>query len=76
MTADTTAVKQHRAGRIVLGIVGGFMFGLGLALMLILYSKIALGTKAPWVVVGVFVVIGIVLGALPRRAAKEPAPAS
>jgi len=63
-------LKQHRIGRVILGVVAGFMFGLGLALMLIMYSKIALGTKAPWVVIATFVVIGIVLGLLPRRARK------
>jgi hypothetical protein len=67
MTSSAAPVRQHRMGRAMLGLVSGLLFGLGLALMLVLYSVIALGTKAPWVVVAVSVGLATAVGLLPRR---------
>lgn len=47
--------------RPVRAIVGGIFFGLGLALLLINFKVIALGTMAPWFVFGIGVVIGVVI---------------
>jgi len=66
--------------RIVLGIVSGFLFGLGIALLLFSYAKIAIGTSAFTVVtlagVGAGLLLGIVATAVrrsPRPAAEPPA---
>ena len=50
--------------RVVLGIISGFLLGLGVALLLFSYAKIAAGTNAPTVVVLVGTVAGLALGIL------------
>lgn len=49
------------------GLLAGLLLGLGLALMLITYAKIAAGTKAPFVVIGVVALVGALLGLMPAR---------
>jgi len=51
-------VKRHP----VRAIFGGILFGLGLALLLINFKVIALGTNAPYVVFVIGVVVGVVIG--------------
>jgi uncharacterized membrane protein YedE/YeeE len=51
-------VKRHP----VKAIVGGLLFGLGLALLLINFKVIALGTTVPYVVFVIGVIIGVVVG--------------
>jgi len=53
--------------RVVGGLASGLLFGIGLAVMLVLYGKAALGTKAPWLAVLVGLLVGAALGAIPRR---------
>lgn len=50
--------------RVVVGLVSGLLLGLGVALLLFSYSKIALGTTAFPVVILVGAVVGLVLGIL------------
>ena len=56
-----------RVMRVVGGLASGLLFGIGLAVMLVLYGKAALGTKAPWLAVLVGLLVGAALGAIPRR---------
>jgi len=49
---------------VFLGIVSGFLLGLGIALLLFSYAKIAVGTNAVPVVVIIGTVAGLVLGIL------------
>ncbi len=60
-------VGQNRFGRIVLGLLTGLVLGVGVALLLVMYGVVALGTTVPLIIVGVTVVLGLVLGALPRK---------
>ena len=57
--------KPTRKGlpRTVLGsVVGGLVLGLGIALLLVQFGRIALGTAAPWVVVAIAIVVRVTLG--------------
>lgn len=62
--------------RVVLGIVSGLLLGLGIALLLFSYAKIAVGTSAFTVVTLAGVAAGLLLGilatAVRRRPAAEP----
>jgi hypothetical protein len=66
--------------RPVRAIVGGVLFGLGLALLLVNFKVIAFGTLAPFVVFGIGVVVGIVIAFFapprPRLTHRGSAPAS
>ncbi len=77
-TADTAGRVAGRPGsgpglviRLVQGFFSGLLLGLGIALMLITYAKIAAGTKAPWVVVGIVTLIGTALGLLASRSNRS-----
>lgn len=61
--------------RVVVGLVSGLLLGLGVALLLFSYSKLAIGTKAFPVVIVVGAVVGLALGILAtmRRGSKAPA---
>ena len=58
--------------RIVGGIVSGFLLGLGVALLLFSYAKIAIGTGAVPVVVVIGTVAGLLLGILATVARRSP----
>jgi hypothetical protein len=60
-------VGQNRFGRVVLGLLTGVVLGVGAALLLVMYGVVALGTMVPLAVVGGTVLVGFVLGLLPRR---------
>ncbi len=60
-------VKTHRLRRTIGGLCSGLMVGLGLTLMLVMYGTVALGTRAPFAVLAGAVLVGLVLGILPRR---------
>ncbi|MEN3273348.1 MAG: hypothetical protein V7636_2109 [Actinomycetota bacterium] len=60
--------------RIVVGIISGFLLGLGIALLLFSYAKIALGTNAFTVVTLVGVAAGLLLGILATVARRSPRP--
>lgn len=60
---------ERPARRPVRAIVGGICFGLGLALLLVNFKVVALGTLAPYLVFAVGVAIGVVVAFVvpPRR---------
>ena len=58
--------------RIVGGIVSGFVLGLGVALLLFSYAKIAVGTGAVPVVVLIGTAAGLLLGILATLARRSP----
>lgn len=58
--------------RVLLGIVSGFLLGLGVALLLFSYAKIAVGTNALPVVVIIGTVFGLLLGILATVARRSP----
>ena len=60
--------------RIVSGIVFGFLLGLGVALLLFSYAKIAIGTGAFPVVVVIGTAAGLLLGILATVARRSPRP--
>jgi hypothetical protein len=60
--------------RIVGGIVSGFLLGLGIALLLFSYAKIAIGTGAVPVVIVIGTVAGLLLGVLATVARRSPKP--
>jgi len=60
-------VGQNRFGRVILGLLTGLVLGVGVALLLVMYSVIALGTMTPIYLVGATMLVGAVLGLLPRR---------
>jgi phage shock protein PspC (stress-responsive transcriptional regulator) len=67
------ARKEPRR-HLVRGVLGGLLFGLGLALLLVLFRVTVVGSD---IVIGICLLIGIVLGSLrlPRGAsATGPAP--
>jgi hypothetical protein len=58
--------------RIVLGIVSGFLLGLGIAVLLFTYAKIAFGTNAPsWIAVG-GTLVGLLVGVLATIVRRSP----
>lgn len=61
------AVGQNRFGRVILGLLTGLVLGIGLALLLVMYGVAALGTLVPVMVVGGTILVGFVLGLLPRK---------
>ena len=67
--------------RIVSGIVSGFLLGLGVALLLFSYAKIAIGTGAVPVVTLIGTLAGLLIGILATvahrsaREVPEPPPA-
>jgi hypothetical protein len=70
---DDIIRKRHP----IRGLFGGLLFGLGLALALISFAVIALGTLTPWVVVGLCTVFGVLLGlVMPARRKSAPAAAA
>lgn len=75
MTTQTEPkLKRHP----IRGALWGLMMGLGVALILINFAVIALGTWMPWIVVGVFIVLGVLWGlfAPAKKPKAEPAPAT
>lgn len=60
-------VGQNRFGRVVLGLLTGVVLGVGAALLLVMYGVVALGTMVPIAVVGGTILVGFVLGLLPRK---------
>jgi hypothetical protein len=60
-------VGQNRFGRVVLGLLTGLVLGIGVALLLVMYGVVALGTMVPLIIVGATILLGFVLGVLPRK---------
>jgi hypothetical protein len=63
----TEGVRQNRFGRVILGLLTGLVLGMGVALLLVMYAVTALGTMVPLLVVGGTMLVGVVLGLLPRK---------
>ena len=61
--------------RIVGGLISGLLLGLGLALLLFSYAKIAFGTNAFPLVIVLGVVIGLLLGILGTMVKRRGDPA-
>ena len=59
--------RQNRFGRVILGLLTGVVLGVGVAALLVMYGVVALGTLVPLAVVGGTILVGFVLGLLPRR---------
>lgn len=78
MTVDASTSPTRVVRHPIRGALAGLLLGFGLALLLISFSVIALGTLAPLVVIGVGVALGVVLTlAVPARGASAaPQPAS
>jgi len=74
MTTETQPkVKRHP----IRGALWGLLGGIGVALILINFAVIALGTMMPWIVIGVFIVLGILWGMFaPAKKPKGDPPAS
>ena len=49
-------------GRPIRGLLAGLSLGIGVALLLIVFAVIALGTLTPYIIIVVGVVIGLLLG--------------
>jgi hypothetical protein len=63
--ADVAVQRRHPFR----GFFGGLLFGLGLALLMLSYAVVPFGGATPWVVIGVFTVLGLAWGLFgPRRA--------
>jgi len=45
-----------------IGLIGGLLLGLGVALLLISYSVVPLGLATPWLVIALFVILGLLWG--------------
>jgi uncharacterized membrane protein YedE/YeeE len=70
---DIATIKR----RPIRGFIWGLAFGLGLALLLIGRAVIALGTNAPYVVIVIGAILGIVWAYVaPAKGPTEPPPAS
>ena len=72
--AAGTRVVRHP----IRGALAGLVLGLGMSLLLISFSVIALGTLTPLVIVGLFLVLGVLVATLVpplgRGAAPQPPP--
>jgi len=66
---DPVAERHRHPGR---GLLAGLLFGLGLALLLFTYAKIAIGTLAFPLVILAGIVIGLLVGILaPARGGRR-----
>jgi hypothetical protein len=45
-----------------IGLIGGLLLGLGVALLLISYSVAPLGVATPWVTIALFLILGLLWG--------------
>lgn len=74
MTAAMGATTKRHPIR---GLFGGLCLGLGLAIMLVIYGKVAFGTWTPYLVIIAGVVIGVLWAFVaPARGPTLAAPAS
>ena len=55
------------SGRPVRGFFAGLMLGLGVAILLIVFAVIALGTLTPYIIIVAGVVLGVLLGVFNER---------
>lgn len=53
--------------RVVVGLISGLLLGLGIALLLFSYSKLAIGTMAFPLVILIGVLVGLALGVVAAR---------
>lgn len=56
------------SGHPIRGLFGGLFLGIGVALLLVVFAVIALGTLTPYIIIVVGVVLGIVAGMFIDRA--------
>ena len=56
------------------GFIFGAILGLGVALMMISYAVVPFGLATPYILIGAFAVIGLVLGLLGGKAKPATAP--
>ena len=63
-----------RERHLVRGALSGLLLGIGLALLLFSYAKIAIGTLAFPGVIAAGLVLGLAVGFIGRRAPSAPAP--
>jgi len=69
VSTTQASVNKHP----IRGAIWGLVAGIGLALLLIAYSVIALGTLMPYLVVVVMIVLGVLYGSVgPARSGREP----
>jgi hypothetical protein len=45
-----------------IGLIGGLLLGVGVALLMISYSVVPLGVATPWLVIALFVILGLLWG--------------
>jgi hypothetical protein len=65
-------VRKHRHP--IRGILGGLIFGLGLAVGTIVYSINTAGPMTPWIALGIGLLLGILLIYMPsiRKGRRQP----
>jgi VIT1/CCC1 family predicted Fe2+/Mn2+ transporter len=57
------------------GLIGGLLLGCGVAILLITYAIVPLGVATPYVVIALFVVLGLLWGLFaPTRGRRPPEP--
>ncbi len=78
MSAPTSArtPRRPRLVRAVVGsVLGGLLLGLGVALLLVQFGRIGLGTSAPWVVVASAIAVRVALALVSsERGRPDPSP--
>lgn len=65
---------MNRKRHVVRGALSGLLLGIGLALLLFSYAKIAIGTLAFPAVIVAGLVVGLAVGIIGRRVPDSPAP--
>ena len=56
------------------GLIFGFLFGLGVGLMAIIYGWYFLGNMTPWILVAIFAVLGLLVAFVPRPWGRKSTP--
>ena len=55
-------------GHPIRGLFGGLFLGIGVAMLLVVFAVIALGTLTPYIIIVIGVVIGLLIGSFVDRA--------
>jgi len=70
----TTTYKQVKHRHPWRGLFFGFLFGVGLFMMAILYGWYWVGQYTPWILLVLGVVLGLLISYIPRPWGNRPAP--
>jgi hypothetical protein len=67
-------VKSNRNRHVLANTLAGLLLGIGLSLIVTLYGRVSWSSDTPDLIIVLGVVLGLVVGLLPVRTTRAPAP--